>query len=152
MSYENAESALKTILTGVTGLSATTVTQGDYQVLDKGVTAAAVLYPGTFALAEASSVVSVAAWDVKIDLFQRFTTQPATHTAFIKLRDAVIARLLRYTPNRTNPLVDNPHGFIVTVIDADGEPQDVQMEQTRTGPVFRAQTIRVTMGEQIIIK
>jgi hypothetical protein len=153
MSYANAESTLKTILTGVSGLSSSLVTQGDYQVLDKGVTAAAVVYPGAFSIAELDTVIAGASWDVKIDLFQRFTTQAATHTAFVALRDAVITRLTRYLPSRPNPFVSNPYGFLIERIESDGDPQDIQMENTpRTGPVFRAQTLRVTMSEQVILK
>jgi len=153
MSYANAESTLKTILAGVNGLSATLVTQGDYQVLDKGIVCAAVVYPGSFTVAELDTVIAGASWDVKIDLFQRYSTQSATHSAFVALRDAVITRLTRYLPSRPNPFTDNPYGYLIEQITADGDPQDIQMSNTpQSGPVFRAQTFRVTMTERLIIK
>jgi len=153
MSYANIESALKTCLQSVTAL-ASTVTQGDYAVLDKGVTDAAVLYPGSV------STSAMAGWqvdvthDCHIDLFKRFTDEATAHSEFVTLRDNVIAKILDAYPDWQNPSTPAATGpYQILGITADGDPQDVRMNVTgvQTGPVFRAQTLTVSIQETLII-
>ena len=150
MSYANAESTLVTILKTVTGLGATLVTAGNYAVLDKGVTAAAVVWPGGFDSPEDNGQVIEMTHVCNIDLFQRFTDQTATHSAFVSLRDAVVVKLQEQYQRRD--VANNPYGFYVTSISAGDDPQDVQMQNApATGPVFRAQTLTVTLVEYVEI-
>jgi len=154
MSYANVETALKTCLQGVTAL-ASNVTQGDYAILDKGVTDAAVLYPGSLSTSTMEGWMVDVTYDCQIDLFKRFTDEATAHSEFVTLRDNVIAKILDAYPDWQNPSTPAATGpYQITGITADGEPQDVRMNVTgvtQTGPVFRAQTLTVTIQETLII-
>jgi len=150
MSYANVESAVKTCLQSVTAL-ASSVTQGNYAVLDKGVTDAAVLYPGGFSTTPEEGWQVEATWDCSIDLFKRYTDEATAHSEFVTLRDAVISKLLTALPNLYNPGTNAANRFSVLGIVGEGEPQDVRMNGTNTGPVFRAQTLTITITETLVI-
>jgi len=145
MSYATAEGYISTLLKATTGLSSATVTQGDYGVLDKGITAAAVIYPGALEFPEQSGTMAETSYTINVDFFVRFGTQSLTHSAFVALRDAIIAKLKTF---RRGNLTTNADGFFVGAITANGDPQDIQMANTpQTGPVFRAQTLSVRVVE-----
>lgn len=151
MSYSNVETTMQTILASVSGLSAATVTKGDDSVLDKGVTAAAVIEPGGIATTPIQGRQSINTWVCNVSLYVRYTTKSATHSAFVTLRDAVIARLQTYYPDVGN-LADNPFGLAVESITTQNDPQDITMQNTpTTGPVFRAQTLTVAVSETALI-
>lgn len=147
MSYAQVESTMQTILQTVTGLSST-VTLGDDSVLDRGITSAAIIEPGAVVGSSISGRLYTTTYDCRVSLFSRYTTKAAVHSAFVTLRDAVIDKLQEYYPDIANTK-NNPYGLWVEGIAADGTPQDIAMQgNPNTGPVFRAQTIVVSVRQR----
>lgn len=151
MSYANIETTMQTILAGVSGLSSSTVTKGDDGILDKGVTACAVIEPGNLATTPIAGALSDNTYECDVTFYVRYTTKSAVHSAFVTLRDAIVLRLQDYYPDVGNG-VNNPYGLSVESITAQGKPTDIVMNNNpQTGPVFRAQTLTVLVKETAVV-
>ena len=146
MSYSSVEIALQTILQGLTGTFASTadVTRGDYGVLDSGVSASAVLVPGSFEQdgeGEGGARKSVRAWNVLIDLFRKYVDEGTTYTSFETDRDAVIAEIEKY------PTWNVESGIVNVIVRSDGDPGEV-FDEEDAGPFFVWQRLRVGVTER----
>jgi hypothetical protein len=148
MSYANVESTILGILANVSGLSDKTVTAGDESVLDRGVTAAAIVYAGGLTTTPIQAYLSETSWTCNIVFLTRYTTAADTHTTFVALRDRIITALKTLHPDVANPDVANPYALKLESIGTAGDPQDVPMRgNPDSGPVFRAQTLTVSVVE-----
>ena len=146
MSYSSVEAALQTILQGLTGTFADTaqVTLGNYDVLDSGVAASAVLVPGAFeqdGQGEGGARKSVRAWNVLIDLFRKYVDEGTTYTSFTTDRDAVIAEIEKY------PTLNGETGIVNVIVRSDGDPGEV-FDEDDAGPFFVWQRLRVAVTER----
>jgi hypothetical protein len=150
MTYATVESTMQTVLAGITGLSTSLVTLGDESVLDKGVAQCVIIEPGGETVTPTIATISENSYDVRVSIYARFTTKAATHAAFVTFRDAIISRIRHYFPDIGNANIDNPNLYYLESIATDGNPVDIAM-QPNTGPVFRGQTIVVTVRETGII-
>lgn len=125
------------------------VVRGTYSVLDWGLPQCAVLEPGAF-VDEASewtltdpSPIRAWLWDTILNIFIRYTPDEAAVTAtFRTLRDLIIAQLVQY-PN----LDGSTLRIQVTSIASEGDPVDVAMLGSTSGPSYKLQTLRIKVRE-----
>ncbi len=146
MSYSSVEAAVLTILQGLTGTFASTsdVTRGDYEVLDSGAGATAVLIPGSFeqdGIGEGGARKSVRNWNVLIDLFRKYVDEGTTWTSFETDRDAVIAEIERY------PTLNSEAGIVNVIVRSDADPGEV-FDEDDQGPFFVWQRLRIRITER----
>ena len=146
MSYSSVEAAVLTILQGLTGtfVSTSDVTRGNYEVLDSGADATAVLIPGAFeqdGIAEGGARKSVRDWNVLIDLFRKYLDEGTTWTNFETDRDAVIAELEKY------PTLNGEAGIVRGIISADADAGEV-FDEDDNGPFFVWQRLRIKITER----
>lgn len=148
--YLDIETALKNCIDEISTLTGN-VTQGDYRILDTGVDRAVIVYPGTFTLPAETGMAVRATWELGIQLFVRYSDEGNTHTEFINLREAVLAKILREFPNTANPLT-SVKGYGIINISAENQPQDVTLNgQPKGVPVFRSQIFIMQVEEFVII-
>lgn len=119
---------------------------GSYQMLDKGVTYAAVLLPGKFN-AETGSYESLHRDDVLIDLFARYNNDAATNwDNFALFRDAIRDKLESY------PSLNSLTGVQQVLISADEDPYPiVKGKSPEIAPVFIGQRLRVTVAQRVAL-
>lgn len=123
------------------------VDMGSYQMLDKGVTYAAVLLPGKFDN-ESNSYNSLHLDDVLIDVFVRYSSDAATNwDNFAAFRDAVRDKLEGY------PSLNGLDGVQQVLINADEDPTAIIKGEGKaaTGPVFIMQRLRVTISQRVAL-
>lgn len=139
MGYMTAQGLLKTLLLTVTGFNSTDVTEGDYRVLDKNPTYAAVLTPGALPEIDLAGMVRSFAYEGVIDLFTRFVDD-TSYSTFGTFRDLVIDKL------NDNPALSDTY-FMMT-LRSDGGMEEVFFKDGG-GPFFLVQRLTVTIEEQI---
>lgn len=122
------------------------VDMGSYQMLDKGVTYAAVLLPGKFGN-ESNSYNSLHKDDVLLDLFARYGSDAATNwDNFAIFRDAVRDKLEGY------PSLNGLVGVQQVLISADEDPSAMtKSKNPEAGPIFIMQRLRVTVSQRVAL-
>ncbi len=119
---------------------------GSYQMLDKGVSFAAVLLPGKFDN-ESSSYNSLHRDDVLIDLFVRYESDIVTNwDTFTLFRDAIRDKLEGY------PSLNGLDGVQQVLISTDEDPYPVvKGKNPEIAPVFIGQRLRVTVSQRVAL-
>jgi hypothetical protein len=155
VSYAAIQANVKTILSGLTrftGLTAAIVEE-DTSVLDLGYSEAIILAPGSFEGLEPDAIsagfdpLRYRVWHVLIHLFERYgINEAATDTAFIALRDAVIAEIEKYPA-----LKDTSRMTDYLTLAADGDPEDV-FNSIGQGPFFKLQVLRLRARETVYLE
>ena len=139
MGYMTAQGLIKTLLLTNANFGADDVTEGDLRILDRGITNAAVLFPGTIQGLDLAGMVREDAYEGYIDLFTKFTGDEAYNT-FGTLRDSVVATL------DGGKCLSATH--FITAISSDGDPVELYDKENR-GPFFIWQRLRLTIMEQV---
>jgi len=118
MSYNTAESALITILTGIDGFSTANVKAGDYRCLKAGITKAIVLQPGPFTREHQAFQYMRTQWTINIELYIPFGGEMSTVASNIRsVRQEVIDHLDKY------PTLDGTAGIVLSLLQGAGEPE-----------------------------
>lgn len=145
MSYDTVEAALETLLVAMPEFSASTVSRGDYRVLDSGSSDLIVLTPGPFeqdGVGQAGARKSIRLWSILADLFRKYEDDATTWAGFIATRDAVIDNIEKY------PTLNNVAGLTLVAMEAPGDPIEV-FDEDDNGPFFVFQRIRVAVTERV---
>jgi hypothetical protein len=117
---------------------------GNYQMLDKGVSHAAVLLPGRFS-GQDGSYEEVRDEDILLDLFQRYNADAGTNwDNFTVFRDAVRDKIKSY------PTLNGVTGVSRVLVNADEDPDAISKgKNPEAGPVFILQRLRVTVTQRV---
>jgi len=138
--YDQCETALQTILQGVSGMSSL-VKLSDYTPFDDGETRFIVLQPDDFDSGDSDAEDRmVYSWSILVELFQKFTNETETMTNFRAFRKAVINELEKY------PTLNNATGVLSRTFASEGGIPDVK---DKDALLYRMQTIRVTVVQEV---
>jgi len=145
MAYLDCQTALKSKLITVTGLSSTTVTLADYSVLDAGVSHCAVILPASFSATEKRAGTYQRIWDILIDLYHVYTTEVDSFSGFEALRAAVILAI------DNDPNLGGVAGVDDTILQSDGDISTVMhVGSPNSGPVFLTQRLRASVYQDLL--
>lgn len=139
MSYMAAQALIKTLLLTNANFGANDVTEGDYRILDSGVTNACVLLPGDFGEISTVEMQREYLWVGIADLFTKFVDN-TSYSTFGTLRDSVFATI------QASPCLSATYSIIQ--IASDGTPKDY-MDTTGAGPFFVGQRLLIYVQENI---
>jgi hypothetical protein len=137
--YMAGQALLKTLIATNASFAAGSVVEGEISILERGVTNACILFPGTVPELDTDGLTRTVEWECLVDLLTRFTGD-ASYNAFGTLRDSFLATL------QANPCLSDD--YFITGVRSEGEPDELT---DRRGEVvmFIMQRFRVTIQEQI---
>lgn len=121
---------------GVTLSKPPCVTEGDYRVLDSGVTNSCVLFAGEVPQYDTAGMTRVHLWECSLELYRRYTDDVDFYNFGI-LRDSLIIGL------DNDPVLSDDY-FIMTISSA-GVPEKLP---DTSGPVI-GQTLRISIQENV---
>ena len=138
--YMTAQGLLKTlILTATSTFAAGSVTEGDYRVLDSGVTNSVVLLPGSVPNIDTAGMTREQNWECIADVFTKFVDD-TSYSTFGTVRDTLISTI------DAAPCLSAT--YFVMGISSDGEARDVEDIQG-SGPYFVTQRLRIAIQENV---
>ena len=141
--YDQCETALQTILQGVSGLTSL-VKKSDYSPFDNGTAQFIVLQPDTFDSGESDiQDRMVYVWDILTEVYQKYTNETDTMTNFRALRKAIVNELEKY------PTLDNAAGVLERTFASEGGIVDVTDRQNDSIVYYKMQTIRVKVTQEV---
>jgi hypothetical protein len=142
-SYDVVETALQTILQGVSGLS-TSVKLSDYSLLDNGTAQFIVLQPDSFDSDQNDAWGrDVKHWNILAEVFQKYTKETETMTNFRSLRTAIINELEKY------PTLNNAAGVLGRTFSGEGGVINVTDKNNPTLIYYKMQTFRVVVTQEV---
>jgi hypothetical protein len=120
------------------------VTRSDSAVLDKGVTHAAVIWPGQFTSGDASGYSITRTWSIPFDLVIRYTTEGETFRALTAFIDDTVALL------DAHPTLNGMENITLDRLSSDG-PVTALKDKAEQGPFFLYQSFLLEITERVAL-
>lgn len=143
MSYTTIEAGVQTLLRALSRFAEADVTRGDWRVLDSGGAPCVVLYPGPFEAEEAGDWGQKwHFWTVYADVFERYTDNGSSETAFEATRQDVMDTIHAY------PTLNGVSGVTRALARRGGDLQYIY-DRDGGGPYYVMQQITIEVVEKV---
>lgn len=143
MSFQNIIDDLKSVLKLLPEFDDKNVSFNDYRILSQGKERAIVLTPGPFSQ-EPSTFDGdfTIQWEIKIELYIRYSNEPEVATRIAEYRDAIIEKVNQY------PKLNGNNQVLIAYIRRGDEPLPV-FNSSGEGPFFWLQVMICAVTEDV---
>lgn len=143
MSYQLCVNGLAGVLKTIPDFSKGNITAADYRVIGAGFAQSIVLFPGSFSIEESTLGPTGdywIDWEIRIELFVRYSTEPEIATRIAALRQLIVNKLFEY------PKLNGTSGVIRALINRGDAPAPV-FGTDNQGPMSWLQVLHCSVLE-----